>query len=129
MASYNATLIQDVAEYLAYIEQPLWEVLRGFNPENYLSSHHVIEWIIKENIEKMYGLEVVGHRTKLGPYSYIAAKLNNRLNIKLDQLTWHYIKAPRVYSDNPFVQVDLVQNTDLYIQYFRDGIKSALTTT
>jgi hypothetical protein len=127
MASYNATLIQDVTEYLAYIEQPLWEILQKFNPREFQSTTAVLKWIISEEIEVLYGLEVIGHRAKLYPYTKIRNKLDRALPLALSTLTMYHIKAPRVYLDNPFVQVDLFHNTDLYIQYYREGMKSALT--
>lgn len=125
MAAYNATLIQDVGELIAYVEQPLWVVLGKFHPNTYRSVQHVYEWMIRETIEEFYGLSVIGHDHRLDPYRQIRNKLDRSLNISLDKLIPAYVKAPRVY-ENPFVQVDLKERSDLYIQYYQHGTQSAL---
>lgn len=126
MAAYNATLIQDAGELIAYIEQPLWTVLPKFNPHSYLSVKHVYEWLIREEIEVVYGLSVIGHKAKLDPYRKIRNKLDRLLPVPLERLIPAHIKAPRIY-ENPFVQVDLMNVSDLYIQYYQHGMQSALT--
>jgi hypothetical protein len=56
MAAYNVTLIQDVTEYIGYIEPNLQEILKRFNVSDYQHFESVVEWIIREEIEVMYGL-------------------------------------------------------------------------
>lgn len=131
MPAYNPTLIQDVTEFLAYIEPSLWAVLSKFSPTEYLSTTNVQQWIISEMIEVQYGFEVVNHHRHLHPYPQIKAKLARRMaregKFDLDKIFNYYIKGPSVYVDNPFVQVDLMHNTDLYIQYYQHGAQSAFT--
>jgi hypothetical protein len=125
MASYNATLIQDAAEFLNYINAPLAGILTKYPPNTYLTQHHVTEWIIREEIEVLYGLNVIGHNQRLDPHRKIHNKLDRALTVSLSSLFGYYIKAPRIY-DNPFIQVDLKHGTDLYIQFYRHGTKSDL---
>ena len=126
MTAYNATLIQDVGELIAYIEQPLWGFLAKFNPEEYRSIHHVYEWLMRDHVETIDNLVCIEHYPKAAVYHKIRNRLKQQLNLPLETLLYGYIKAPRIYDDNFFVQVDLKCNTDLYIQYYRNGMQSAL---
>lgn len=128
MPNYNATLIQDVGELVAYLRPPLSFVLSKFHPDTYLGEKFVVEWVIREEIEVMYGLSCIGHRHNLDPYRKIRNKLSRMIPVALEKLIPAHIKAPKIY-DNPFVQVDLVLDAnvaDLYIQYYRNGMQSDL---
>lgn len=125
MAAYNATLIQDAGEMLAYLDPYLWPILEKFPPSTYRCAKEVYEWLIREEIECVYGLNVIDHRSRLDPHRKIRNKLNRALPVHLEILIPAHIKVPRLY-DNPFVQVDLMQGTDLYIQYYQHGMQSAL---
>lgn len=125
MSSYNATLIQDAAEFLNYINAPLSGILMKYHPNTFISHNHVVEWIIREEIEVLYGLNVLDHKQRADPFRKIHNKLDRALSVSLSSLFGYYIKAPRIY-DNPFVQVDLKCGTDLYIQFYRHGTTSDL---
>lgn len=128
MPNYNATLIQDAGELVAYLKGPLAFVLAKYHPSTYMSEKHVFEWIIREEIEVVYGLSCIGHIQRLDPYRKIRNKLDRALPVSLERLIPAHIKAPRIY-ENPFVQVDLHyadQVADLYIQYYRNGMQSDL---
>jgi hypothetical protein len=126
MPKYNATLIQDAGELIAYLEEPLWIILAKFDPRYYFSTKHVYEWLIREEIEVVYGLSCIGHNYRLDPYRKIRNKLSRAVPVPLEKLIPAHIKAPKIY-DNPFVQVDLMEGSDLYIQYYQHGMQSALT--
>ncbi len=121
MAHYPATLIQDVGEWIAYVEKPLWLILGSYPIVTWYSTKDALEWLIREEIEVLYGLETFGHRPGADPMRQIHHHLDRALPMSLSVLTGHYIKAPRLYSGNPFVQVDLKNLSDLYIQYYPSG--------
>lgn len=128
MPNYNATLIQDAGELVAYLKGPLSFILQKFPPQSYLSEKYVFEWLIREEIELVYGLSCIGHNQRLDPYRKIRNKLDRSIPVSLEKLIPAHIKAPRIY-ENPFVQVDLHyvgEVADLYIQYYRNGVQSDL---
>lgn len=125
MQQYNVTLIQDVADYLITIEPDVIRYMSDHHPREYLTKEHVFEWIIREEIEQLSGLSCVGHNHTMHPYRKIAHKVDRALPVALNTLTLAYIKFPQIYNDNVFIQVDL-KGTDLYIQYYRHGMQSAL---
>lgn len=121
MTAYNATLIQDVGELIAQIEQPLWGVLPKFSPTEYRSVQHVYEWLIREHIEQTHCLVCVEHYGKAQVYHKIRHRLKQELGLPLETLINGYVVAPKLYDDNMFIQVDLKCASDLYIQYYRHG--------
>lgn len=127
MTAYNATLIQDVGELIAQIERPLWSVLAKFNPEEYRSVKHIYEWLIREHIEQHHHLVCTEHYAKVRVYHKIRHRLKQELTLPLDTLINAYVVAPKIYDDNMFIQVDLKCISDLYIQFYRHGMQSALT--
>jgi hypothetical protein len=115
----QATLIQDVREFVAAIVPPLLEI---FEQDNVClagaSVEDTVEWTIAHQIENCYGLSVQGHSRERSVYSALHDQLANVLPYPISLLVRQLIKVPLIYDDQT-LSVQL-RGSDLYIGYYID---------
>ena len=117
IAAHRAILIQNISEYVSILKPHILQLmeikkLRGHN--NFIN---VLKWIISEELELIYMQFVKGHIHNHPTYSFIHNKLNNLIPFPLSQLTGSFIKAPRIYSDDLTIEIDVTE-CDLHIRYY-----------
>jgi len=109
----DALIIQDVSEIVALMTPIIHRAGLGFIDPR-VTIKDCIEWIIAEEIERIYLLAVNGHykgSTRSTARAYVA----NRL--PLTSLVAEYVKVPKLYNN---INITLALNTDcLYIWYKR----------
>lgn len=114
---WKALLIQDIIDYASIILPIIQHYIRYVQPECYIRSPEaVLEWIIREEIERTYYLFDTRHQRHLYPYSAIAQYVKGQVPYDFSVLTGQYIKVPLLYGDNMHVEI-WVKGRDLYISY------------
>lgn len=116
MRTRRALLIQDLAEYLAMLREPLSHILEYFTYTN-ATYEDALHWIISEELELIYGVFTYNHIHNHPIYSQVHQALNELLHPSLSEWTALYIKAPVLYSDNRMVEIEII-GRDIYISYF-----------
>jgi hypothetical protein len=115
----QATLIQDVREFVAIVQPPLLEI---FEQDNVCFSgasvEDTVEWVIAHQIENCYSLSVQGHTRERSVYSALHDQLANVLPYPISLLVRQLIKVPLIFDDQTLV-VQL-RGSDLYIFYYID---------
>jgi hypothetical protein len=115
----QATLIQDIREFVAIIQPPLLELFERDNVcFSGASVEDTMEWIIAHQIENCYGLSVQGHCRRRSVYSALHDQIANALPYPVSLLVRQLIKVPLIYDDQ-FVSLQL-RGTDLYVFYYID---------
>lgn len=122
MPRHRAALIQDVLEYSEMIKPFLSDFMRQ-NHDPHITEESIIKWIIVEQLERVYYLFTDDHYRHLKPYEqlffHVVSCIACYRQVSLDALTSFYIKAPKLYSDNSLVQIEL-SGRDLIILYTSD---------
>lgn len=117
MNPFKALFVQNGLDYLSTIESVLKSFLWRAN-DNSTNMVDLIEWILEEEVEKIYYLHSPFHSKSNSTYQRYYDMLRNELNGMLSIYTAEYIKAPSVYPDNRIVRVKLI-NRDVHIWYFK----------
>jgi hypothetical protein len=126
MLLIKATLLQDIGEYLAIIEEPLQRIIaKQYNRSHSFDNDfrramfdEVLLWIICEELELIHGLFEDRHVHNKTPHTVFHQELSRILHVPLSILTNWYVKAPRLYGSNNQIRVR-IKNRDLYIDYYR----------
>lgn len=111
----EATLIQNVEEYVYVLEQHLKGLEEHYSYQG-CNKEDVVKWVLSEELENIYGIEVAGHARNNLPYSHIHNCLAATMEKSLSVLTNQLIAFPRLYGDLITVKIK-IRSTDLYIQY------------
>lgn len=116
MVVRKATLIQSISEYRSTLEPFLKSLINN----NYFllrdNGTELLTWIIEEELELIYGLFSDGHLHNHSLFSKLHSDLTSLMQMRLSAITKHYIKAPKVYTDNNTIIVKLT-DLDITIQY------------
>lgn len=120
MSKHQATLIQDINEYLTLLEEYLTPLFEEHHALQGMSLEGVIQWIIEEELDIIYMLYTKGHAHGLWPYHMFHAELDRRMRLSLSTYTGHYIRAPRLYDDSDIKLY--IRGRDLYIEYYCNPI-------
>lgn len=110
----QALLIQDISLYLAQIKPVVASHIEAYASSG-VTEERVLEWILEEELEVVFGLFANQHDHKRWPYRNIYDLARNELD--LNKLTKHYIKAPQLYGDNSFIEVR-VEGLDLFLWFY-----------
>lgn len=119
----KATLIQDIQGYLDILK-PL--IARFIEPYLHLGldEETIFQWIVEEEIERIYHLFTQNHEQRLMPhsmiYNWVQSEVGKTRNMELNRITTYFIKAPRLYSDNNIIDIK-VDGRDLHIGFYRDS--------
>ncbi|MNU19653.1 hypothetical protein D3C71_78860 [compost metagenome] len=118
LSHHRATLIQEITEYRHLVVSLLTRVLPDYS---YLgvSEEDCFEWIVREEIELVFGLFDPGHIHNERPYSLIHNRVNAAAPVPLSRYTTHYLRAPALYGENNQVLIE-VFHQDLWIDYGYD---------
>jgi hypothetical protein len=115
----QATLIQDVREFVAVVLPPLLEIFAQDDVcFSGASVEDTVQWIIAHQIEDCYGLSVQGHRRERSVYSALHDQLANVLPFPISLPVRQLIKVPLIYDDQS-ISLELRGN-DLYVFYYID---------
>ncbi len=113
MISRRAILIQDIKTY----QTIMFYSLHSLIPVRMRSEiNKIFEWIIAEQIERVYLLPIKNH-IRNHPYQVYRYKLIQVLPYDFDQLFAAYIKAPILYCSDEPAELSLRFNGDLYLHY------------
>lgn len=111
----RALLIQDISEYRYLLAKPLNEVLEFFSHSG-VDEEDLIHWIIAHVLEKCHYVQVDKHHFYDDLRRRIYDELSNRLGGNLEALTNSVVKCPKLWGDQPPVQIELRRHA-LYIWY------------
>jgi hypothetical protein len=115
---HRATLIQDITEYRSIVLALLRPVLLNFASYGY-DEEDALEWIVKEEIERIYHLFDGNHIHNHWPLSAIHNHVAASSPILFSKYAEFYLRAPKLYGDNNQVLIELVDQ-DLWIDYAVD---------
>lgn len=112
----QAILIQDISGFRAMVDPFLSRLVEPYICVG-LTLESVLLWIIREEIWKVYQLPIDRHTPRSGFEQGVYYQLIHCLeHPKLNDITGHFIKVPRIYGDNTLT-VEL-NNSDLSIYYY-----------
>jgi hypothetical protein len=111
----RALLIQDITEYRHLIAKPLNEVLEFFSFTG-LDEEDLVQWIIAHVLERCHYVQVDGHHYYSDNRRRIYDELNVRLGGNLELITSSSIKCPKLWGDQPTVQIEM-RRYAFYIWY------------
>jgi hypothetical protein len=112
-AESRALLIQDSHDYLVILRHELGKLGDQITAEG-LSEQSVLDWIVKESIERVYCLFTVNHDSRCWMYRRIFDQVANEVD--LCKLIGQYIQVPKLFGD---CYIDLeIRGIDLYLWYF-----------
>ena len=120
--------MQCIVDYSVIMLPYIRKAIRSLNLPFSLNEKEVLQWIIEEELELIYGIFTFGHLHNQYPYERIHNLLELSVPAGLSRVTAAYIKGPKLYSTNN-VKVEIT-NFDLIMEYFIDhlnfteGIKS-----
>ena len=117
---HKAILIQDIQEYLLIVKEQLNKFLEQYASYG-ISEESVLQWIIDEELELIYGLSVNWHDSKLYPQQKIHNQLSSQFCLSV--FTKHYIKMPNLYGDDCLGIEVTISGHDLHIAYYHFLIK------
>ena len=112
---HKATLIQDISDYRSLVISALTTVLPEFVHYG-LSEEDCFEWIVREEIERVFHLYDPDHTHNHWPHTLIHNRVDAQLSQPLSRLSTHYLRAPRLYGENNTVLIEVVER-DLWIDY------------
>jgi len=122
--NHKATLIQDITEYRALVMPALSAVLPEFANSG-LDEESCFEWIVREQIERVFYLFDPNHLHNHWPQTLIHNRVGAQLSQPLDRYTTHYLRAPQLYGENNIVLIEVV-GPDLWIDYDRSVYQSVI---
>lgn len=122
--NHKATLIQDITEYRAIVLPALTAVMPEFASYG-LSEEDCFEWIVREEIERVFYLFDATHSHNHWPKTLIHNRVDAQLREPLSRYTTHYLRAPRLYGENNVVLIEVV-GPDLWIDYDRSVYQSLI---
>lgn len=111
----RALLVQGIHDYLCAMS----EALRSVEAEAVsmgLTEYRVIEWIVKEQLERVYHLFPINHDSGDWRLRKIYYQIGNQLD--LDRLTGECIQVPQLYGDHCFVDLE-IRGIDLFMWYYK----------
>ena len=111
-------LIQDISDVVYILSEHLDDVLPTFIDHG-VNHDEAVEWIIREEIERVYCLFDERHHYKHEPYRTIYSLLKNNLRQYYERLIPAYIKVPRLMGDESNIHIEIRSN-DLYIWYTKN---------
>ncbi len=115
LAHHKATLIQDITDYRSIVWPALTQILSDYTHLG-LSEQDCFEWIVREEIERVYHLFDRQHTHNRWPYNLIHNRVDAALTYPLSRYTRHYLRAPVLYGENNLVLIEVVDR-DLWIDY------------
>lgn len=121
MWSHKATLIQDISEFIDLLSHAVTPLLQDYHADYGLTVESVVQWIIDEEIERIYLLFPKNHKHNQWPYSVLYEQVRQALSVGLNRYTKHYVRAPALYGDNNEVET-YIKGMDLYIKYYRYSV-------
>jgi hypothetical protein len=116
MRLHRATLIQDIYEYKEILRPYLDPLMEPYTTHG-ISEESTLHWILAEELELIYGLFDESHEHNCFPYVQIHNQLSGLLPYPLSVLTANYVRAPKLYNPESFINLELV-GRDLHIKYF-----------
>jgi hypothetical protein len=109
----RALLVQDAQGYLYVLRNELKQHAEQIAAEGF-SEQQVLEWVVKESIERVYCLLTVNHDSRDWRYRRIFDQLSNQID--LHRFVSQYIQVPRLYGDC-YVDLEII-GIDLFMWYF-----------
>jgi hypothetical protein len=121
MTHRKVTLIQGIYEYYELLNP---HIERSILNRQYFSvtPRQAFEWIILEAFERIYFLYTGKHNPNDDIFRQITTDVRwttASSGIMLDEITGFYIKAPKLYDDNNFVDIQITER-DILIGYSSD---------
>lgn len=111
----RALLIQDVSEYLAILRPIVRSVIEQYTFFD-INEQMVIDWIMKEELERTCHLLSVNHNPANPLFRRIYDQIRNMVDLNL--FTGWYVKTPNLYGDHCYVDVE-IRGIDLFMWYFK----------
>lgn len=117
----RALLIQDIQAFLYILQQAIKGSIEQITRDG-LTEQGVIDWIMREQIERVYNLFTTNHDSNDWKYACVYYQVRNRLD--LDHLTGQYVQVPKLYGDNCYIDLE-VRGIDLFMWYYKHERVSA----
>ncbi|BDD79529.1 hypothetical protein [Burkholderia phage FLC9] len=111
----QALLIQDANDFLTILRKAVRGIADEISDQG-LTEEQVVEWIVKETVERVYYLLSTRHDSRDWKYRRLYDRVRNMID--LDHLTGLYIKVPQLYGEHCYIDLD-VRGIDLYLWYFK----------
>lgn len=120
MAPQRALLVQDLIEYRALLKNALRTALEAYTFLG-LTEDDILEWIIREEVEEIYGIQVKGHEYKRWPQTVMRSIVDRECGHLLTAYTSYFVKVPKLYKEMNEIEVEL-RGRDVFIRYERDSL-------